>query len=360
MIYVGNYNLLTEDTFNVFALDGNHAFDATDPSCFVDVTLLDNDSNNALNTSTGGDGLSYDLGAGQVTSLMSSGARYDIVLRYQDGSTGTQTERVDVMQTLNGDVFIVDEQGGAKDGVRDNSIWESGKIVSYDLTFSTRSYGGDLLSSVNSFDAVVCFAKGTLIETSSGHKEIETLQIGDRVKTADNGYQAIRWAGSYKANESVLAAHVKQRPIRIMSGALGGGLPKRDLLVSRQHRVLVRSKIAKRMCGETEVLIPAIKLSQLPGVFVDEDIERVEYFHLLFDQHEIIYAEGAASESLFTGPEALKSVAPEARDEILSMFPELTALDYSSGFARYVPCKDMQKQLVAKHVEKSRPVVENA
>ena len=86
--------------------------------------------------------------------------------------------------------------------------------------------------------------------------------------------------------------------------------------------MLVKSKIAERMFGVSEVLIPAIKLVGMPGIYIDQDTDCVDYFHLLFDQHEIIFAEGAPTESLFTGPEALRSISPEARYEILQIFPE--------------------------------------
>ena len=102
---------------------------------------------------------------------------------------------------------------------------------------------------------------------------------------------------------------------------------------------------------------PSIKLIELPGIFVDETIESVEYFHLLFDRHEIIYAEGAPTESLFTGPEALKSLSPEAREEILTILPEVAKLDYSPEPARYIPPGKLQKQLVARHAKNNKPLL---
>ena len=132
---------------------------------------------------------------------------------------------------------------------------------------------------------------------------------------------------------------------------MGGGFPERDLLVSRQHRMLVRSKITERMFGKAEVLIPAIKLIELPGIFIDESVDSVEYYHLLFDRHEIIYAEGAPTESLFTGPEALKSLSQEAREEILTIFPEITELSYKPEPACFVPPGKQQKRLIARHLK---------
>ncbi len=166
---------------------------------------------------------------------------------------------------------------------------------------------------------IPCFTFGTRITTKEGPRGIEKIAVGDRVLTLDHGYQTVRWVGS----TAVMAPCARLSPIRIAAGALGHGLPERDLLVSRQHRMLLRSIVAERMFGTREVLVAACKLTGLPGVEPVEGLEQVAYFHMLFDRHEIILAEGAPSESLYTGPEALKSVPAEARREIEALFPEL-------------------------------------
>ena len=168
---------------------------------------------------------------------------------------------------------------------------------------------------------VVCFCAGTKIETPGGPKAIEDLRVGDQVVTKDNGPQKICWIGSRVLPLGAGAESQRFRPVRITAGALGHGFPVRDLLVSRQHRMLVSSKISMRMFQTPDALISAIKLTELPGIYLDQDVDRVEYFHLLFDRHEIIFAEGAPSESLFTGPEALKSVSPRPGRKFSRSFP---------------------------------------
>ncbi|WP_254054515.1 Hint domain-containing protein [Roseovarius sp. EL26] len=205
--------------------------------------------------------------------------------------------------------------------------------------------------------SVPCFTSGTMIAVPGGTQEIGQLTHGDVVLTKDRALQPIRWIGRRKYTAEQLDSNPKLRPVRIMAGALGQGLPERDVLVSRQHRMLLQSKIAKRMFGKFEVLIPAIKLTELPGIFVDEIVQSVEYIHLLFDQHEIIYAEGTPTESLFTGPEALKSISPEACQEILSIFPEVKKLDYRPKSARFIPSGKGQKQLIARHLKNCRPCI---
>ena len=202
-----------------------------------------------------------------------------------------------------------------------------------------------------------CFTRGCRIETPNGAVPVEALTTGDIVLTADHGPQAIRWVGKRSFSAHQLTRNPKLRPIRIMAGTLGADLPKCDILVSRQHRMLLQSKIAQRMFGRHEVLVSAIKLTELPGVFVDGTVVDIEYFHLLFDQHEIIYAAGAPSESLFTGPEALRSITPEAKAEVLSIFPEIKDLDYSPRPTRLIPSGKSQKQLIARHLTNNRPCI---
>lgn len=120
------------------------------------------------------------------------------------------------------------------------------------------------------------------------------------------------------------------RPIRILAGSLGNDLPSADLLVSPQHRILVISTVAERMFGQREVLIAAKHLTSLPGIEVAEDVDAVEYWHFLLDQHHVVFSNGAPTESLYTGPEALRSVSGEAREEIFAIFPQLADLDHAA------------------------------
>lgn len=183
--------------------------------------------------------------------------------------------------------------------------------------------GRNITGAYNNAYPVLCFNAGTLIRTAKGMRSVETLQAGDMVRTRDNGLQPIRWIGSRKLSAEELAAAPNLRPIRLKAGALGANTPASDLVVSPQHRILIRSKIAQRMFGTDEVLVAAKQLLGIRGVEIAMDIQEVEYFHFMFDCHEIVFSNGAEAESLFTGPVALRSVGPESRKEILSLFPEL-------------------------------------
>ena len=232
-----------------------------------------------------------------------------------------------------GDVDLVLENGGAA-------------VTGTDLTYDNTN--------------VVCFTAGTLIGTLLGPVRVEDLKAGDDVLTLDTGTQKIRWIGSTHRDSIDLAADPKLRPVRISAGALGEGLPAQDLLVSRQHRVLVRSPIAQRMFDSSEVLLPAIKLIDLDGIDIAEDVDAVEYFHILFDRHEIVCSNGAWSESLFIGPEALQAVPPASAQEIKKLFPEICEPGYEPASARHIPeTGKLMRKLVARHKKNNKPLYTN-
>ncbi len=212
-----------------------------------------------------------------------------------------------------------------------------------------------------SYANITCFTPGTLIECDTGVRRIEDLEVGDRVSSTTNGTDSlvqIRWIGRRHVHQEDLLKNPKLYPVRILAGALGGGLPKRDLLVSRQHRMLVSSKIVQRMTGASEALVPAITLTQLPGVYVDKSVESVTYYHLLFDQHEVICAEGAETESLFLGPIAINALSHEARWEIFELFPDLKKIDGGVAPARKFVSGQKGKRLVERHIRNRRDVNE--
>ncbi|WP_170411916.1 Hint domain-containing protein [Ruegeria atlantica] len=209
-------------------------------------------------------------------------------------------------------------------------------------------------------DTVVpCFTRGTLIETPDGMRPIETLTVGDEVMTMDRGPQRIRWIGARSLTDHELSEKPKLRPIRISAGALGSGLPLRDLLVSPQHRMLVRSAIAIRMFETSEILVAAHALVGIPGISVEENAETVAYYHMLFEQHEIVFAEGAPSESLYAGAEALRTVPAAARAEMLELFPALASEGFVPPSARPIPAKGKQvRHMVQRHIKNSRSLIE--
>ncbi len=165
-------------------------------------------------------------------------------------------------------------------------------------------------------DDVPCFLAGTLIETPSGPRPIETLHVGAQVLTLDRGVQTIRWIGC-----SSVCGLGELAPVRIKAGALGN---HRDLYLSPQHRVLLRSTLAELYFGQCDVLVPAISL--VDGDRVRQSpMRRATYVHLALDTHSMIYSEGIATETLFPGAMALNALSPAARRELCAVFPDFEA-----------------------------------
>lgn len=159
-----------------------------------------------------------------------------------------------------------------------------------------RLVGVDRHAATTRFAEVACvsFTRGTRITLASGQQvPIEDLTVGDRVLTRDDGAQEIRWIG-----ESTLRAVGAFAPVMIRKGTLHN---ENDLIVSPDHRLFVYQRQDRLGAGRSEVLVKVRHLIndtsvvQLDGGFVD-------YFQLLFDDHQIIYAEGIAAESLLIDP----------------------------------------------------------
>lgn len=185
------------------------------------------------------------------------------------------------------------------------------------------SNGGDLTqrfltsnfaNEVAEFTVVSCFTRGTGITTDRGSIAIEDLAVGDHVLTADHGYQKIRWIGTRR-----VPAQGKLAPIVFAKGAIGND---RELAVSPQHRMLVSGPQATALFDAAELLVPAKALVNDSTIRPREG-GWVEYFHILLDAHEVVFANGAPAESLYLGPQALKGLSEDGRAEILTLFPEL-------------------------------------
>ncbi len=132
----------------------------------------------------------------------------------------------------------------------------------------------------------ICFMTGTLIATPSGEVAVERLAAGDLVLTADGRTLPVRWVGRQTIS-TLFSDPARSYPVRIRAGALGDGLPRRDLLVSPGHAMLVDGVLA---CAAALVNGTSIRREATPpAVFT--------YFHIELATHELVLAEGAPAES---------------------------------------------------------------
>jgi Ca2+-binding RTX toxin-like protein len=203
----------------------------------------------------------------------------------------------------------------------------------------------------------ICFVHGTLIATANGDVPVENLKDGDLVQTLDRGLQPLRWMGRRHLSVRALAENENMRPIRIRKDVINAGNGVGDLIVSPQHRILVASKVAQRMFDSTEVLIAAKQLLAIDGVDIANDFKDVTYFHILFDQHEIVYANGVPSESLYLGQQAQKCLSPEGREEIYTLFPEVASPTFMATSCRPIIQNKQARQLALRHAKNNKPLL---
>jgi hypothetical protein len=182
---------------------------------------------------------------------------------------------------------------------------------------------------------VICFTPGTRIETPHGLRNVEDLREGDQVSTKDNGAQDISWIGSRKMTGARLFAMPKMRPIRIRAGALGVERPDQELLVSPEHRMLIRGEKARALFNTPEVLVSAKDLINGSTIAVDTQAREVTYIHLLLPRHQIVWANGVETESFHPANTALSTLDHGDRGRLLDEYPDLEYDPHTyGGYAR--------------------------
>lgn len=307
-----------------------------------DLTFDDADNNGSIGTDNTGTPDTTE-GLGGVAALDSL-AVVSGTVTYTDGSTATFNNVV-MFQTDNGDLFLANSDFSGTD-LRDPG---GEPIQSFTVnSIASTNYTGLLQENLQNF---TCFAAGTLIGTPAGPRRVEDLAVGDLVDTLDHGAQPIRWIGA----TPVLGLGT-QAPVHIKAGALGPNLPAQDMMVSQQHRVLIRSAIVQRMTGQAEALIAAKALVSLPGVSIRQSIEAITYVHVLFDEHEVVMSNGAPTESLWPGPQALKMLGDQHRGAVQAFLARKGARGIGQ-MARHVMTGPQRKQVVARHLKNARAIV---
>jgi hypothetical protein len=170
----------------------------------------------------------------------------------------------------------------------------------------------------SSYDATsfVCFTPGTRIRTPTGEVPVQHLGVGDLVETVDRGPQPLIWLGDRTLHFP--EAKGSPQPVEIKRGALGQGMPRKRLVLSPQHRILLSGVLVERVTSGLEASAPAHSLAHFPLVRRMLGARMVTYHSLLLERHEVIFAEGAPVESLFVGPMAVEALTPIQRLEIVA------------------------------------------
>jgi hypothetical protein len=302
-------------------------------------SLVAGDGNDTLDGGTGNDTLVGDAGADQMAGGAGRDTLYagsgDDTLRggtEGDGLFGGDGQDLFIASTLeeaNGDT-VYGSEGGVDNDRLDLAGTGPRRIV-YTSANQETGYveflgpGNTVIGRLDFFDietVVPCFTPGTLIATETGAVDVAQLCVGQRVMTRDHGLQTVRWIGRKDLGRTTLMLRPELCPVRIPAGALGAGLPERDLVVSPQHRMLLGGPRAEMMFADAEVLVAAAHLVGCNGISRMPTLP-VSYLHVLFDRHEIICAEGAWTESFQPAAATVQGMEPAQRDELQALFPDM-------------------------------------
>jgi Hint domain len=137
-----------------------------------------------------------------------------------------------------------------------------------------------------------CFLRGTHIRGAAGYRPVETFAVGDVLPARFSGSATVRKIFSFTIERDEAGWPQDCKLVRIGKGALAEHMPARDLFVTDAHAIFLDG-----------VLVPAGCLVNGKTITLGDEGERdvLEYFHLEFDAHDVVDAEGALCESLLGG-----------------------------------------------------------
>lgn len=172
---------------------------------------------------------------------------------------------------------------------------------------------------------VICFTPGTMIRTRGGLKPVEQITEGDFVQTKDNGCQEVLWTGARRITGARLYAMPHLSPIRLRAGSLDNDVPDAGLLVSPDHRVMIKGARARALFNTDELLVAARDLVNDQSIYVDRSMREVRYIHMLLPSHQVVFANGVETESFHPASSGFDSLDPEDRARLFSRLPEIAA-----------------------------------
>lgn len=169
---------------------------------------------------------------------------------------------------------------------------------------------------------IVCFTPGTMIMCDDGPRPVETLTEGARIQTKDSGCEELLWIGRRRITGARLCVEPDLAPVHLRAGSLDHDVPDQGLLVSPDHRMVLRGRRARVLFNCDEVLVAARDLVDGRGITIARRLREVVYIHLLLPRHQIIFANGVESESFHPADAALGVMAPDQRAGLMARLPD--------------------------------------
>nr|WP_252354002.1 Hint domain-containing protein [Acetobacter sp. P5B1] len=135
-----------------------------------------------------------------------------------------------------------------------------------------------------------CFLPGVKIRTTSGDVAVENIHTGDKVLAHIDGLDCERsvvWVGkSRKTVVNGLSDDEAGYPVRILKNALADGVPYQDMLITAEHCLFLEG-----------CFVPVRMLVNGKSIFYDHSITSYDYYHIETEEHSVIIADGALTES---------------------------------------------------------------
>lgn len=183
-------------------------------------------------------------------------------------------------------------------------------------TYDDDTYEGDTRLQYSDLESVPCFCQGTTLMTDKGDQPVDWIRPGDQVMTKDHGFQPVLWVGRTNISASKLELAPNLRPIRIAAHSIDPHTPTHDLLLSPEHRVLLKSPQIKLLFDCDEVFAAIKTVSNGGAIAQIQPRHDIAYYHILFQNHEIVLAQGLWVESFFPGNMGLSSLSAKNRAQI--------------------------------------------
>jgi hypothetical protein len=149
---------------------------------------------------------------------------------------------------------------------------------------------------------IQCFLTGTEIATPYGPRPVETLVSGDQILTAEGDTVPVRFVFR-QTIATRFGPPERLQPVRLRAGALGEGLPERDLVLTADHALMIDGLLINAGALVNGSSIDWVPLAELG--------ERVTVYHVETENHDIILAEGAPTETYidYAGRQAFDNYA---------------------------------------------------
>jgi YD repeat-containing protein len=232
-----------------------------------------------------------------LTGINNSG---QVIGEYQDAPGPGDKGFVEDLGT--GTISVLDPPGATE--VMPEAINDQGEVAGW----YRQEYPNDF-GFVATKETLPCYCRGTMILTDSGEVAVEQLAIGQKLVTASGAQRPIKWIGQRSYISRYANTNQKVLPICFKAGALAEGIPVRDLWVSPKHAMFIDG-----------VLVPAECLINGSSIVQPETTDRVDYFHIELDSHDVIFANGAPSETFLDLGD--RNIFQNA-SEFAKLYPEL-------------------------------------